>query len=90
MNDYITASFDTLVDQAPSTAAVYLRAAKREIDSVFGEGYATKNPALVAAFIQAAASDMNTATSSKVLGAALLQVSSTLSEIASALDSQNQ
>jgi hypothetical protein len=90
MSDYITASFDTLLEQAPTTAAVYLRAAKREIDSVFGEGYAAKNPALVAAFIQAAASDMNTATNSKVMGAALLQVSSALSEVATALESQNK
>ena len=71
MSDYITANFDILLDQAPTTAAVYLRTAKREIDSLFGEGYAAKNPALVIEFIQAAASDVKTATNSKAMGTAL-------------------
>jgi len=89
MSDYITASFDQLLDQAPSTAAIYLRAAKREIDLVFGDGYAALNPALVAAFIHAAASDMNTATGSKVLCASLLQVAESLNQIALALESRD-
>ncbi len=57
----ITASADTLMSQAPETIGVYLRQADNWINRVFGEGYAKRNPQLVAAFISAAASDFNTA-----------------------------
>lgn len=84
-SDYVTASFSTLVESAPATAAQYLRAAKREIDQAFGEGYAAKNPILVAAFMQAAAADMSAATGSKVFGAALQEIARGLDGIAEAL-----
>lgn len=57
----ITASYDTLVEQGPATAARYMRAAIREIDEAFGKGYAAKNPDLVAAFIKTAGQDFTTA-----------------------------
>lgn len=46
-----------IMEQAVLTAGEYLVAARRHIDAAFGEGYAERNPVLVAAFIQAAASD---------------------------------
>jgi hypothetical protein len=47
--------------QAPATAGGYMREAVREIDTTFGKGYAAKNPALVASFMQTAARDFHTA-----------------------------
>lgn len=57
----ITASYDTLLRQAPDTAETYLRAAKTRIDEVFGKDFAKNNPALVAAFITACSADLNNA-----------------------------
>lgn len=86
MNDYITGSFDSLMDGARDTAAAYMSSAKREIDQTFGEGYAAKNPSLVAAFMQAAAADMSAATIAKVHGAALQEIAESLRSIAQALE----
>lgn len=40
---------------AVATAANWLRGAQEQIDTILGEGYAKKNPALIQAFMQAAA-----------------------------------
>nr|VFK78785.1 MAG: hypothetical protein BECKSD772D_GA0070982_102517 [Candidatus Kentron sp. SD] len=87
-NSYVTADFDTLMEQAPSTVDVYLRQAKERIDSIFGDGYAKKNPELVAAFIQAAASDMNSAILAKVIGHALQEISAAIEQVAFAKPSE--
>jgi hypothetical protein len=58
----ITASYDTLLRQAPMTAEEYLRAAVRSIDEQFEKGYAQKHPELVAAFMQVCVKDMGTST----------------------------
>ena len=84
-SDYVEASFETLRQQAPEMVASYLRQAKKEIDLTFGDGYAAKNPALVAAVIQAAASDMGSATLSKVVGHALQEISDAIEQVASSL-----
>jgi len=84
--DFVEADFDTLLRQASMTAADYLANAQREIDNRFGDGYAAKNPNLVAAFMQTASSDFTTSATAKVLGASLLSISNSLSEIASALE----
>ena len=47
----------TLFKQAPMTAHDYMLAAKRDIDELFGQGYAIKHPELVAAYIQTCALD---------------------------------
>lgn len=57
MIETIEASMDTLMRQAPKTVAEYLDSAVEAIDAKFGDGYATKNPALVSAFLQAASMD---------------------------------
>ena len=48
------------MDQAGITAGHWMRQSVEQIDGIFGDGYAKKNPALVAAFIQAAAMDQHT------------------------------
>ena len=80
--DYVEASFDTLMLQAPDTVAGYLRSAVNEIDSVFSKGYAEKHPELVAAFIGAAASDFNASATAKVVGAALRRVAEAIEKTA--------
>ena len=61
MPQHITASADTLMNQAPATTQVYLLKAIDYIDNEFGIGYAKANPALVGAFIQASATDLGCA-----------------------------
>lgn len=56
----ITADSSPLSKQAPLTVNQYLEEAIRHIDRKFGKGYARANPALVGAFIQAAAADRRT------------------------------
>lgn len=57
MEHEITADWQTLMGQAHSTAYTYLTEAKKDIDRVFGTGYAMKNPHLVAAYMATAAQD---------------------------------
>lgn len=48
------------MDQAGLTAGHWMKQSVEQIDGIFGDGYAKKNPALVAAFIQSAALDQQT------------------------------
>ena len=54
----ITATSTQLMEDAPYTAAVYMRKGRDIIDDLFGEGYAAKYPELLAAFVTASAVDM--------------------------------
>jgi hypothetical protein len=81
----ITASYDTLVGQAPDTAGQYLRAAIRQIDAELGEGYAAKNPQLIAAFIKAAAMDFTSSCSIIAAQEVSESITSALQEIARSL-----
>lgn len=45
--------------KASDQATNWMRAAVRELDKRFGEGYAERNPALVAAMVQAASADQH-------------------------------
>lgn len=62
MSTRITASAETLLEQASMTATTYFKQAIGRIDAEFGSGYAAKHPELVGAFMQTAASDLQTAT----------------------------
>lgn len=53
----ITASYETLANQAPMTVQGYLNNAVKIIDDIFGTGYAKCHPELVSAFIAACAKD---------------------------------
>jgi hypothetical protein len=87
MSDSIEASFDTLMRQASMTATDYMTAACRAIDGQFGQGYAKANPALVASFMQVAASDFNTACTAKVFGASIKSIGWSLDNLADKLSS---
>lgn len=60
-NNRITASAETLMTQASMTARSYFLAAIKMIDDEFGAGYAQEHPQLIAALVQAAGADYNTA-----------------------------
>ena len=64
----ITASWDTLLDQASSTTDTYFRRMVRIIDDEFGDGYAKKNPELVGRLVQTCAIDFASAGFGKVIG----------------------
>lgn len=57
MNE-ITASQETLVEQAPGITASYLAAATRHIDGQYGDGFAETHPELLGAFVVACAMDV--------------------------------
>jgi hypothetical protein len=54
----ITASIETLVEQAPWTTKMHMREAIKDIDSFFGEGYAKENPELLGQYIRACSNDV--------------------------------
>jgi hypothetical protein len=56
----VTGSIGGMFEQSSSTASKYAYDARNAIDNVFGEGYAAKNPELVAAFMRTAAYDFRT------------------------------
>jgi hypothetical protein len=62
MVHHITASAETLMTQGSMTAHDYVCEGIRRIDQELGEGYAKKNPVLLAGFIQAASMDCSAAT----------------------------
>lgn len=58
----ITCGFSTLLRQAPMTAHDYMFHALKDIDELFGDGYAAKNPELVGVYMKVCAMDYDTAT----------------------------
>lgn len=70
------------MDQAGPTVGHWLMQSVDEIDRTFGEGYAKKNPALVAAFIQAAAMDQLTAHLANTIGEPVAEIALALNSIA--------
>ncbi|QDH65222.1 hypothetical protein [Pseudomonas azotoformans] len=77
-----TASPERLVLQASMTAGEYLREAIKSIDELLGEGYASKNPALIGAFMATAAQDFHTAVSA----AALQELTTGVGSVSDSLD----
>ena len=65
MNDW--PEYEELITQALITADIYLVAAIDSVDGHLGEGYAKKNPVLVAAFIQACSADFAAGSIQKTL-----------------------
>lgn len=57
----IAASIHDLLKQAPETAVQYARECERLLDKHFEEGFARKNPCVLAACIRASATDFGTA-----------------------------
>jgi hypothetical protein len=75
----------TLMFQASDTINEYLRKARMFIDKEFGEGYAAKNPDLVAAFIKASAYDFNTAVIVKYIGGGLSEIAESIEALQSTI-----
>jgi NAD(P)H-hydrate repair Nnr-like enzyme with NAD(P)H-hydrate epimerase domain len=66
----------TLMRQASWTVAEYMEQAKKNIDSLFGTGYAKAHPELVAAFITACTKDFDSGIMSQKLEAVAWAVGS--------------
>ena len=71
--------------QASSTASIYLNEAIRMADVYLGEGYAKKNPSLLAALVSAQVEDFNTT----CLTDSLWEISDGLKDIASSISYAN-
>ncbi|KPV95155.1 hypothetical protein AN214_02807 [Pseudoalteromonas sp. P1-9] len=82
----ISASLETLFKQGSIAASEYMSDAIIEIDKQFGDGFAKKNPALVAAFMQAAISDCGTNVQAKVIGEAIEGLSDALNKMGNSVD----
>lgn len=63
----ISGTYDDLFEQAKDTAAFLLRRGHREIDNMFGEGYAKHHPELLAAYMLTASSEFRTATTQNLI-----------------------
>ena len=55
-------SYEEAASQASSTTSIYFSEAIEMIDEQFGEGYAKKNPALIAPLVTAQVQDFNNCT----------------------------
>lgn len=73
------------MDQAGPTVGHWLQQSVEQIDATFGDGYAKKNPALVAAFIQAAAMDQITAHLANTVCQRLVDIAGSVSALAEAV-----
>jgi hypothetical protein len=76
-------SADELMKQAPWTMDLYLTEGIARIDRLLGEGYAKKNPDLLAAFMRGCTVDFATAMLSRALGDDIANV---LGDIVGALE----
>ena len=89
MSHHIDLSPETLMNQATMTANEYMCDAVGRIDALFHEGYAAKNPALVGAFMQAAAHDFCGAIMAENLLCGLEQIAQSIELIAQRLDKED-
>jgi hypothetical protein len=76
-----TCSYTEAMDQASSTADTYLRKAIKMIDQQFGEGYAKKNPGLIAPLVQAQVDDFN----NTCLTGSIWEIAEKISNLSSAI-----
>ena len=59
MNQEVEASINTLFGQAAATANRYFNDAIRNIDGIFGEGYAKEHPSLIGDFMKVCERDFS-------------------------------
>lgn len=83
----ISASYDTLMRQAPATAQLYMLEGVTEIDKLFGKGYARQHPELLGLFMLTSAIDLLGATLGKEIGEALGSVGASVG--AAVVDAMN-
>jgi hemoglobin-like flavoprotein len=84
---HIQASSHNLLNQAPTTATRYLRAAIESIDREFERDYAKNHPELVSAYMKVAASDFNTANQAKAHAEAIEALAESVDKLADKLES---
>lgn len=65
---------DRILRQAGDSAADLMRRAAREIDGLFGSGFAKTNPDLVAQFMRTAVTDSSTYAFVEHIGGAIRQI----------------
>lgn len=82
MSNRIDVSFQVLQEQSADAVDYYLDKAVHSIDGRFGEGFAQKNPDLVASLVASAISEFHSAAQLKVYGSALDSIASALEKIA--------
>lgn len=85
----IEASYTTLFDQAKGTVSEYMSRAVTDLDNEFGEGYARKNPALVAAMVTAMGQDFTTAARSKAQQGMVEAVVNAITAITEAIEARD-
>ena len=62
----ITASYADLFEQAKDVTAMYMHNANREIDDLFGKGYAAEHPEILISYMQIASRDFHVSASHKL------------------------
>lgn len=72
----VTADSKTLMDQAPITAALYLREARLSVEREFGKSYCAAHPELVVAVLAASTQDFHTS----ILAGTLEEITETIVE----------
>lgn len=82
MSDRVDASFEAIRVLAADAVEDYLTRAVRCIDKQFGEGFAQKNPDLVAALVNASVTENTSSTQAKVYASALDGIATALERIA--------
>jgi hypothetical protein len=77
----ITADGAELIQQAEATAQSYMKAARDDIDAMFGKGMAYKHPELVVAYMYTCAADLDAAILAQQLRSGLHDLSEAIREV---------
>jgi len=78
---------EVLMEQAMMTTRDYMNRAIQDIDNMFGEvGYAKKNPALVAGYMQTAAADFSSMFGSKTIADSIDHLADRIDSVADLLN----
>ena len=81
----ISADAATLMRQSITTTATYLVGAEKEIDAVFGDGYAKRHPKMAIAFMTACLADFATAMSAAITQDSVDSLTSAIRDLADCL-----
>lgn len=76
----VEAGNQTLLRQAPMTAGTYMDCAIKDIDHLFGKGYAKAHPELIAAYMQTSSIDMAGAVIARAIDRAVREVAEAIRE----------
>lgn len=87
MDRQITATFDQLLDDANYAAGLLLGRSMRSIDQCFGEGFAKKNPELVAAMLRASMAQYGVASALKIAEGIAENIKESIRDLAESVQS---